>query len=127
MQPEAGLVKRMTEALEQAGWLVRKWQGTAYSRKGVPDMIVIKDGFHCWIEAKRDGGRLSASQVVEHAVLKSFGANVIVAYTPVGAVQGAEAKLAEERLSRPAGRKAAKKQDEIMAGLGFANEVPGRN
>lgn len=111
MQPETGLKRKMVAALEERGWLVRLWPGNHHSRKGVPDLIAVKDGFHCWIEAKREGERLSASQVVEHATLKAFGANVIVAYTPKGAADGAEAKLAEERLkvsgSRPAGRKVA--------------------
>jgi Holliday junction resolvase len=89
MQPEAGLVRRMKEALERDGWLVRKIQGTAFSRKGMPDLIVVKDGFHCWIEAKQEGGKLTPIQAVEHATLKAFGARVFVAYTPKGAVDGA--------------------------------------
>lgn len=120
MQPETGLKNRITEALEKDGWLVRKWPGNAYSRKGVPDLIAIKDGFHCWIEVKREGERLAPIQAVEHATLKAFGAKVFVAYTPQGAVAGANGL-------RPEGRKTAKKQDAIMAGLGFANEIPGSN
>jgi hypothetical protein len=93
MQPEAGLVKRCVDALEGAGWLVRKMVGNHFNRKGVPDLIVVKDGFHCWVEVKREGERLAPIQAAEHATLKSFGAKVFTAYTPKGAVEGATSMM----------------------------------
>jgi len=37
------------------GWWVMKTHGTTYSLRGIPDVLVIKEGKAAWMEVKRPG------------------------------------------------------------------------
>ena len=51
--------------------------------RGFPDRIVIlPNSFLCWVETKRpEGGRLSGSQNVQHALLRRLGQRVEIIWT----------------------------------------------
>lgn len=51
--------------------------------RGFPDRIVmLPNSFLCWVETKRpEGGKLSASQRVQHALLRRLGQRVEVIWS----------------------------------------------
>lgn len=64
----------LVERVEAEGGLVRKlkWVG----RLGAPDRLVLFPGEVLFVEVKAPGEKPRASQVREHARLRSFGAKV---------------------------------------------------
>lgn len=55
-QPETTVVNSIRRALEARGCLVVKMHGSAFSRKGFPDLLVIRpDGVTCYLEVKVPG------------------------------------------------------------------------
>jgi len=59
------------------GWAFRRMP--AYRKKGVPDIILIKDGRFIGIEVKRDTGRLSEHQIEFARGTEAAGGTYLVA------------------------------------------------
>lgn len=64
---EAHLQQTIRKYLQSKGCLVLKQEPT--SLIGIPDLLVIKDDMHFWVEVKTTNGRLSKGQVACHKEL----------------------------------------------------------
>jgi hypothetical protein len=69
---EAYLVRRC----KQEGFYCRKW--VSVNNRGVPDRIVIADGFWCGVELKAPGKRPTKLQLLEHKTIRKHGGYVYV-------------------------------------------------
>jgi Holliday junction resolvase len=61
---ERTIVAKVMDEARRLGWWTMKNHGNAYSLKGLPDVLVIKDGRAAWMEVKRPGH--DATRVQEH-------------------------------------------------------------
>lgn len=57
---EAALQRKVIRELNALGWIVWKWESPG--RRGVPDLIALRDGIVIFIEVKTPEGRLSPGQ-----------------------------------------------------------------
>ena len=57
---EASLQRKIVRELNALGWMVWKWE--APGRRGVPDLIALRNGVVFFAEVKTPIGRLSAAQ-----------------------------------------------------------------
>lgn len=86
---ESRVVASITRALERSDCIVVKMHGSAFSRAGFPDLLVIRpDGVTCYLEVKQPGrtdgpagNGLSALQVRWLRRLQDRGARAGVACT----------------------------------------------
>ncbi len=62
MTPEGRLTERIKDWLKQNGWFHIKHHGSPMSRAGVPDLYVLKNGRHVWMEIKVNANVASALQ-----------------------------------------------------------------
>ena len=63
--------------------LVKKFGGVAIKQtgyKGIPDRLIIVNGYHLWLEVKRRSGRVDPAQVRWHNKLRKLGCRVVVTY-----------------------------------------------
>jgi Holliday junction resolvase len=61
---ERTIVAKVLDEARRLGWWAMKNHGSAYSLKGLPDVLVIKGGRAAWMEVKRPGH--DATRVQEH-------------------------------------------------------------
>lgn len=93
-QPETQVVNAIRRELERRGCVVVKMHGSAFSRKGFPDLLVVRgDGVTVYLEVKVPGrvdgpagNGLSALQLRWLRVLEGQGAPVGWADSVDGAV-----------------------------------------
>lgn len=52
---EKTIVAKVMETARSLGWLAMKNHGSNFSLRGLPDVLVIKDGRAAWMEVKRPG------------------------------------------------------------------------
>jgi Holliday junction resolvase - archaeal type len=90
---ESQLVRWTTDLLQKNHWWVYKIHGNQWSRNGIPDLVVIKGGVHVWIELKMPGNKPTKIQEYEMSQMREHGAKVIVAYSAMEALEGAERSL----------------------------------
>lgn len=64
MRNESGLQHKITKYLRQRGALVYKFSSPG--RRGVPDLLVLRDGAALFIEVKHPNGRGVTSDLQEH-------------------------------------------------------------
>jgi Holliday junction resolvase len=88
-ETESDVLKYCTQRLQYLGWLVIRIPPGIYGPKGLPDLYCAKDGYSCWIEVKRRGGKLTQSQIQMHHKLRSAGVDVFV-ITGIDGEGGAE-------------------------------------
>jgi Holliday junction resolvase len=72
---ESGLVRTVSELLRGNGWWVYKIHGNSWSRVGVPDLILLKDGVTIWTELKLPGEKPTKVQEVTMEEIRRFGGN----------------------------------------------------
>ena len=99
MTPEGRIVQGIREAVAGMGGVARKceWSG----RSGAPDLLVMVDGLHLWIEVKQPGARPTMLQVREHTIMRRYGGcTVAVAHSVAEAVAAIEQTRAQRE---PAG------------------------
>uniref|UniRef100_A0A6M3JPH4 Putative holliday junction resolvase n=1 Tax=viral metagenome TaxID=1070528 RepID=A0A6M3JPH4_9ZZZZ len=78
---EKSIMLGIMQALGMKGWIVVRMPPSIYSKKGIPDLYVIKDGFHAWIEVKSEKGKLSDEQRRFGDMIDMAGGHYIVART----------------------------------------------
>jgi Holliday junction resolvase len=61
---ERTIVAKVLDEARRLGWWTMKNHGNAFSVKGLPDVLVIKDGRAAWMEVKRPGE--DPTRVQEH-------------------------------------------------------------
>jgi len=71
----ADIVSRLRK---QHGCFVVNVHGGAYQMAGLPDILVIKNGVHLWLEFKTANGVLSGVQKSVHKQLRGNGASVFL-------------------------------------------------
>lgn len=71
MTPEGKVVAYVKALVKSMGGHVRKcrWEG----RVGAPDMLVMLEGRHFWIEAKAPGEEPRPVQLKEHKTMRTVG------------------------------------------------------
>lgn len=75
---ERDVEKRLVDGVRKLGGLCFKW--TSPGRSGVPDRLVIINGYTFMVELKRKNGVLGASQRIVFPMLNRHGCNVYVLY-----------------------------------------------
>lgn len=53
MPLEKTIVARVMAEARRRGWFAVKMHGSAYTMKGLPDVLLIKDGRTAWMEVKQ--------------------------------------------------------------------------
>ncbi len=82
---EALVQKHVVAGLRAGGCLVKKTHGNQY-QVGLPDLYVLSNGRHCWVEVKRppsrpgfrDGGELRPEQVIVFTEIRNHGGRIFV-------------------------------------------------
>lgn len=93
MTPEGRVVQGIRDAVAGMGGVVRKceWAG----RSGAPDLLVMLDGLHLWIEVKQPGAKPTLLQSQEHNVMRRYGGCIVaVAHSVDEAMAAIEAARA---------------------------------
>lgn len=82
---EKTIVARVIEQARGMGFWTMKNHGSAYSVKGLPDVLVIKGGRAAWMEVKRPGQH--PTRVQEHLMrqLSAAGCPVCVVHSAADA------------------------------------------
>lgn len=76
MTPEGKIVSDIRRWVKESGGLCRKcsWEG----RRGAPDLFIMMQGDHLWLEVKSATGSLTALQEKEIAIMRQHGCRVAV-------------------------------------------------
>lgn len=75
---EKVIVGRVMDEAKRQGFLAYKMHGGPYSVRGIPDVLVIKDGRASWMEAKRPGEEPTRIQESRMRELAGAGCAVTV-------------------------------------------------
>lgn len=78
-KPEGIIENYLTKSAKEHGFLSMKF--TSPNLNGVPDRIIIGNGYTVFVEVKKPDGRLDRLQVEVIKKLKNHGAYVTVVYT----------------------------------------------
>lgn len=79
---ESTITKKVMDQARSMGWWVMKTFGTAYTLRGIPDVLVIKDGRAAWMEVKRPGETPTKAQLHRMRELANAGCSVCVVTSP---------------------------------------------
>ena len=76
MTPEGKIVQDIRKWIKSIGGQVRKcsWEG----RRGAPDLLIMINGHHHWLEVKSAKGELTLLQRAEIGLMKQHGCSVDV-------------------------------------------------
>lgn len=74
---EKTIVAKVLGEARRLGWWAMKNHGSAFSVKGLPDILVIRDGRAAWMEAKRPGEH--PTRIQEHRMRELAAAGCPVA------------------------------------------------
>ena len=71
MTPEGKIVAYLKRIVRERGGIVRKveWSGV----RGAPDLFVMINGRHCFVECKAPGQKAEAHQLREHERMEKIG------------------------------------------------------
>lgn len=75
---EKVIVGRVMDEAERLGFFTLKIHGGPFGRRGIPDVLAIKDGRAYWMEAKRPGEEPTRVQVTMMKKLMAAGCPVAV-------------------------------------------------
>lgn len=75
---EARIVANIMAEARRLGWWVMKNHGSAYSVKGLPDLLAIKGGKSAWMEVKVPGAEPTKIQAHRMRELSGYGCLVAV-------------------------------------------------
>lgn len=82
---EKTIVARVMEQARGLGWWAMKNHGSAYSVKGLPDVLVVKGGRAAWMEVKRPGEHPTRIQEHRMRELANHGCPVAVVHSAADA------------------------------------------
>ena len=88
---EKSIMLGIMQILGMKGWFCCRMPPSIYSKKGIPDLYVLKEGFHAWIEVKCKAGKLSDEQRRFGEMIDRAGGNYIVARSESYAVDTLQA------------------------------------
>lgn len=74
MAQEKNFENKVKQFLKEKGcYFIKYWGGAAYTKKGVPDLLVCCNGFFLGIELKSDTGKPSELQLYNIEKIKEAG------------------------------------------------------
>lgn len=82
---EKTIVANVIAEARRQGWWTLKNHGSAFSVKGLPDVLVVKDGRAAWMEAKRPGEVPTKIQLHRMRELAAAGCPVCVVHSAADA------------------------------------------
>jgi Holliday junction resolvase len=81
MAAEKQFENKVKKFLEDEGcWFLKYWGGAAYTKAGIPDLLVCCNGHFLGIELKAPNGRPSALQLWNIEKIKEAGGTAMVLY-----------------------------------------------
>lgn len=81
MAAEKNFEKRIKQYLKDYGcWILKYWGGAAYTKSGIPDLLVCSDGCFLGIEIKAEKGTPSALQLYNLRKIRESGGYGILLY-----------------------------------------------
>lgn len=81
MAAEKNFENKVKKFLKDKGaWLLKYWGGAAYTKSGIPDLLVCLDGFFFGIEIKADKGEPSLLQLYNLRKIRDAGGYGILLY-----------------------------------------------
>lgn len=81
MPLEKTIVAKVMAEAKRLGYWVMKNHGSAYSVKGLPDVLAIRDGRAVWMEVKRPGEEPTRIQEHRMRELRAAGCPVAVVHS----------------------------------------------
>tara|TARA_Y100000401_G_scaffold61794_2_gene49054 strand:+ start:5877 stop:6197 length:321 start_codon:yes stop_codon:yes gene_type:complete len=82
---EKTIVGNVISQAKRMGWLPINMHGNQFSLKGLPDVLVVKDGTAAWMEVKRPGHHPTRIQEHRMRQLSDFGCRVTVVFSAADA------------------------------------------
>ena len=74
MAAEKNFENRVKKYLDEYGcWWLKYWGGAAYTKRGIPDLLVSSDGYFLGIEVKADDGEPSLIQLYHLRKIRESG------------------------------------------------------
>lgn len=81
MAAEKNFENKVKAFLKDTGaWLLKYWSGAAYTKSGIPDLLVCSDGRFLGIEVKAPNGEPSLLQLVNLKKIRESGGYGILLY-----------------------------------------------
>lgn len=81
MAQEKNFENRVKEWLEKSGaWYLKYWGGAAYTKSGIPDLLVCFNGKFVGIELKADRGKPTLLQIVTLRKIRASGGIGVLLY-----------------------------------------------
>ena len=81
MAAEKNFENRVKNYLKERGcYILKYWAGAAYTKSGIPDLLVSSDGYFLGIEVKADKGIPSALQLYNLRKIRESGGYGILLY-----------------------------------------------
>lgn len=81
MAAEKNFENKVKAFLKDTGaWLLKYWGGAAYTKSGIPDLLVCSDGCFLGIEVKAPNGEPSLLQLVNLKKIRESGGYGILLY-----------------------------------------------
>lgn len=81
MAEEKNFENRVKKYLRDKGaWVLKYWAGAAYTKTGVPDLLVCYKGYFIALELKSTHGRLSDIQKYTLEQIRAAGGHAMVLY-----------------------------------------------
>ena len=81
MAAEKNFENKVKKFLEEQGcWFLKYWGGAAYTKAGIPDLLVCCNGYFLGVELKAPNGKPSELQLWNIKKIKEAGGIAIVLY-----------------------------------------------
>lgn len=81
MAAESQFQEKVQQYLENDGaYQVKYWAGAAFTKKGIPDLLVCSDGWFMGIELKAPDGKPSLLQIINLRKIREAGGYGILLY-----------------------------------------------
>ena len=82
MAAEKNFENKVKAFLKDTGaWLLKYWGGAAYTKSGIPDLLVCSDGCFLGVEVKAPNGEPSLLQLVNLKKIRESGGYGILLYS----------------------------------------------
>lgn len=81
MAQEKNFENRLKKYLHESNcWYVKYWAGAAFTRSGIPDLLVCSEGCFMGIEVKGEGGKPTLLQLYHLQAIRDSGGYGILLY-----------------------------------------------
>ena len=81
MAAEKNFENKVKQFLKDSGcWILKYWGGAAYTKKGIPDLLVCSDGYFMGVEVKAPDGVPTLLQIYNLKTIRESGGYGILLY-----------------------------------------------